>query len=167
MSPAAEDGPSLQQQVALLRLADAVARRAMAMGRHPFGAVLVAPDHETVLAEQGNIDTVHHAEATLARHASLNWPADFLWRCTLVTTFEPCAMCAGTIYWAHIGRVIFGASEEALLALTGSHPDNPTLSLPCREVFARGQKQLTVIGPVAEVQGELLQTHQGFWSTRS
>ncbi len=167
MASAADDGPSLQQQVALLRRADAVARRAMGMGRHPFGAVLVAPDHDTVLAEQGNIDTVHHAEATLARQASLNWPADYLWRCTLVTTFEPCAMCAGTIYWAHIGRVLFGASEASLLALTGNHPENPTLSLPCREVFASGQKKLMVIGPVAEMQEELLQTHQGFWASRA
>jgi tRNA(Arg) A34 adenosine deaminase TadA len=154
------------QIVAALRRADAVARRAMAMGRHPFGAVLVAPDGETVLAEQGNIDTVHHAEATLARTASLNYPADYLAQCTLVTTFEPCAMCAGTVYWANIGRVVYGAEEAALLALTGDHPENPTLSLPCREVFARGQKAIEVIGPVAEVADEMIATHRGFWETR-
>ena len=133
------------------------------MGKHPFGAVLVAPDGETVLATQGNIDTVRHAESTLARHAAQNWSADHLWHCTLVTTFEPCAMCAGTIYWANIGRVVFGAEESALLALTGADPQNPTLSLPCREVFARGQKKIEVIGPVAEVADEMLATHRGFW----
>ena len=155
------------QIVAALRRADAVAQRAMAMGRHPFGAVLIAPDGETVLAEQGNIDTVHHAEATLARTASLNYPADYLWQCTLVTTFEPCAMCAGTSYWANIGRIVYGAEESALLALTGDHPENPTLSLPCREVFARGQKRIEVIGPVAEVADEMIETHRGFWDSRS
>jgi tRNA(Arg) A34 adenosine deaminase TadA len=154
------------QAIAALRRADAVARRAMAMGRHPFGAVLVAPDGDTVLAEQGNIDTVHHAEATLARTASLNYPAEYLAQCTLVTTFEPCAMCAGTVYWANIGRVVYGAEESALLALTGDHPENPTLSLPCREVFARGQKPIEVIGPVAEVADEMVATHRGFWETR-
>ena len=124
-----------------LRRANDVALRAMQMGRHPFGALLVAPDGETVLAEQGNIDTVNHAESTLARTAALNYPASFLWGCTLVTTFEPCAMCAGTVYWANIGRMVYGASEEALLALTGNHAENPTLSLPCRELMlARGQK---------------------------
>jgi tRNA(Arg) A34 adenosine deaminase TadA len=40
-----------------LRRANAVAQRGMDMGRHPFGAILVAPDGETVLAEQGNVDT--------------------------------------------------------------------------------------------------------------
>ena len=146
----------------LLR-ADAVARRAMAMGRHPFGALLVAPDGETVLAEQGNIDTVHHAEATLARTVSLTYPADYLWQCTLVTTFEPCAMCTGTVYWAHIGHIVYGASEEALLALTGNHPENPTLSLPSRDVLARGQKPIRVTGPVPQVADQLVNTHRDFW----
>ena len=75
-------------------------------------------------------------------------------------------MCAGTVYWAHIGRVVYGAEEAALLALTGDHPENPTLSLPCREVFARGQKAIEVIGPVLEVADELVATHQGFWQQR-
>ena len=88
---------NLDQITRHLRRANDVARRAASMGRHPFGALLVAPDGETVLAEQGNIDTVNHAEATLARTAADNWPGEYLARCTLVTTFEPCAMCTGTL----------------------------------------------------------------------
>ena len=154
------------QTITALRRADVVARRAMAMGRHPFGAVLVAPDGETVLAEQGNIDTVNHAESTLARNAAANYPGAYLAQCTLVTTFEPCAMCAGTVYWAGIGRVVYGAEETALLALTGDHPENPTLSLPCRDVFARGQRAVDVVGPVPEVAQDMVATHKGFWDTR-
>lgn len=149
-----------------LHHANEVALRAMQMGRHPFGALLVAPDGETVLAEQGNIDTVHHAEATLARTASLNYPADYLWGCTLVTTFEPCAMCAATVYWANIGHIVYGASEEALLALTGNHPENPTLSLPCRELIARGQKAIEVIGPIPAMETEMVEPHRLFWRQR-
>lgn len=149
-----------------LRRANQVALRAAGMGRHPFGALLVAPDGESVLAEQGNIDTVNHAESTLARMAADNWPGEYLARCTLVTTFEPCAMCAGTAYWANIGRIVYGASETALLALTGSHPENPTLSMPCREVLARGQRPVEVVGPVAELEDELLAPHRGFWAAR-
>lgn len=149
-----------------LRRANEVAQRAASMGRHPFGALLVAPDDETVLAEQGNIDTVNHAESTLARHAANNWPGEYLARCTLVTTFEPCAMCTGTIYWANIGRIVFGASEAQLLALTGSHAENPTLSLPCRDVIERGQKPVQVTGPVPELQDELVVPHLDFWKNR-
>ena len=50
-----------------LRAANALARRALEAGHHPFGALLVAPDGETVLMEQGNVDAVNHAEAVLAR----------------------------------------------------------------------------------------------------
>ena len=155
-----------EQVIRHLHRANAVAQRAASMGRHPFGALLVAPDGVTVLAEQGTLDTVNHAEATLARPAANNWPGEYLAHCTLVTTFEPCAMCTGTIYWANIGRIVYGASEEALLALTGSHPENPTLSLPCREVLARGQKAIEVLGPVPELQADLLAPHQGFWASR-
>jgi tRNA(Arg) A34 adenosine deaminase TadA len=71
-------------------------------------------------------------------------------------------MCAGGIYWMGIGRVVFALSEEGLLAYTGSHEQNPTLNLPCREVFARGQKSITVLGPLlVEEAGKV---HEGFWT---
>ncbi len=151
------------QALAALRRAQAVAQHALDAGHHPFGAVLVAPDHETVLLEQGNVDAVNHAEAVLARDAAARWSPEFLWDCTLVTTVEPCAMCAGTQYWAHIGRVVYGMSEARLLELTGNHAENPTLDLPCRELFARGQKALQVLGPFAEVEDEIAAMHRSFW----
>jgi tRNA(Arg) A34 adenosine deaminase TadA len=154
---------SYDQVLRQLRRANQVAERALQMGHHPFGALLLAPDGETVLAEQGNIDSVNHAESTLARFAAATYPADYLWDCALVTTVEPCAMCAGTQYWAHIGQLVYGLSEERLLELTGRHADNPTMALPCREVFARGQKAITVVGPLAEVEEEISALHRAFW----
>jgi tRNA(Arg) A34 adenosine deaminase TadA len=146
-----------------LRRANEVARRALADGHHPFGAVLVAADGETVLLEQGNVDAVNHAEAVLAREAARRFDAATLWGCTLVTTVEPCAMCAGTQYWAHIGRLVYGMSESRLLQMTGNHAENPTLDLPCREVFARGHKAVEVIGPVPGVEEEIAALHREFW----
>lgn len=155
-----------EQTLQHLRQANAVARTAMAAGRHPFGAVLVDADGETVLLEQGNVDTVEHAESLLARRAAREFAPERLWRCTLVTTVEPCAMCAGTQYWAHIGRLVYGLSERRLLEMTGNHAENPTLDLPCREVFARGQRAISVVGPVAAVEDEIAAVHRGFWSAR-
>jgi tRNA(Arg) A34 adenosine deaminase TadA len=152
-----------EQMLRHLRAANTVARRAMDNGRHPFGALLVAADGESVLLTHGNVDHVNHAEATLARAAAHRYDAQTLWRCTLVTTVEPCAMCAGTQYWAHIGRLVYGMSERRLLELTGNHAANPTLDLPCREVFARGQKAVEVFGPFAEVEEEIALLHRGFW----
>jgi tRNA(Arg) A34 adenosine deaminase TadA len=157
---------TLQRMLRHLRRANAVAQAAMDAGHHPFGALLVAPDGDTVLLEQRNIDSVNHAEAVLARDASRQFAPDLLWACTLVTTVEPCAMCAGTQYWAHIGQLVYGMSEQRLLQLTGNHAENPTLDMPCREVFARGQKAVRVWGPVPEVEEEIAALHRRFWQAR-
>ena len=152
-----------EQMLRHLRRANGVAQAAMARGRHPFGALLVAPDGQTVLLEQGNVDGVNHAEAVIARVAAHRHDAAMLWQCTLVTTVEPCAMCAGTQYWAHIGRLVYGISEQGLRALTADHPENPTLDLPCRAVFGAGQKPIAVWGPVPEVEEEIAALHRTFW----
>jgi len=156
--------PTTEQIVQHLRRAHAVAKRAAGFGHHPFGAILVGPDHETVLLEQGNVSTVNHAEAVLARAADMNFTPDYLAGCTLYTTVEPCAMCAATLYWANIGRLVYGLDERRLRAFTGSHPENPTLDLPCRELFARGQKDISVTGPVPEVEAEIAELHRAFWN---
>ena len=156
-------GPTPSQIIRHLRHANQIAIRAQSFGHHPFGAILVAPNHETVLLAQGNVDPVNHAESTLIRIAATNFSPDYLWHCTLYTTVEPCAMCAATQYWGNIGRLAYGLSEARLLELTGNHPENPTLNLPCREVFQRGQKAIAVHGPVAEVEAEIAAVHQQFW----
>jgi len=158
--------PTDAQVLAMLDRAQLLARRAMDAGHHPFAALLFAADHETVLLEQGNVDSVNHAEAVLAREAARRWSPEVLWPCTLVTTVEPCAMCAGTQYWANIGRTVFGIAEKALLAETGNHPENPTLDLPCRHVFARGQKDMKVIGPVPALQEPIVALHRRYWRSR-
>lgn len=149
-----------------LATAAQVAQRAADAGHHPFGALLVAPDGETVLLEQGNVDSVNHAEAVLAREAAARFSPQDLWGCTLVTTVEPCAMCAATQYWAHIGGLVYGMSEARLLEITGSHEENPTLDLPCREVFDRGQKPIQVVGPVPAAEQAIADVHRAFWQTR-
>ena len=116
------------QMLAHLRAADAVAREAAAHGHHPFGAVLVGPA-DVILMRQGNIDTVRHAETELAAAPRPPIPPEFLWTCTLVSTFEPCAMCTGTLYWANIGALVYGVEETKLLALIGDNAENPTMSL--------------------------------------
>jgi len=155
--------PTPDQILRHLRRANAVAKQAASAGHHPFGAILVGPDHETVLLEQGNLSAVNHAEAVLARAADTKFSPAYLAGCTLYTTVEPCAMCAGTLYWANIGHLVYGMDERRLLAFTGANPENPTLDLPCRELFARGQKQIPVTGPVPEVEAEIAALHQDFW----
>lgn len=148
-----------------LRRSFEVARRAREAGNHPFGAVLVGPDG-AVLMEQGNDvaagrDRTAHAERLLMSRASQAYPPGVLARCTMYTSAEPCAMCAGAAYWAGLGRVVYGLGERELRAVTGDHPDNPTLDLPCRTVFAAGQRSVTVVGP--SLVDEAAALHRGIW----
>lgn len=151
-----------------LRRAFDVARRAREGGDHPFGAILVAPDG-AVLMEQGNgftaegRDMTAHAERLLASRASRAHRPDFLANCTLYSSAEPCAMCSGAIYWAGIGRVVYGQSERDLKEQTGAHAENPTLDLPCRTVFEAGQRTVEVIGPLLAGEAAALQAE--FWRT--
>ena len=69
-------------------------------------------------------------------------------------------MCAGTIYWAGIGGLVYGAAEEKLRALTGDHPENPTLAMPCRAVLDTGARPTCVTGPVPEMEAAVLAPHQ-------
>ncbi|WP_042886731.1 nucleoside deaminase [Cupriavidus necator] len=150
----------------LLRQSIALSETSKARGRHPFAA-LVADEAGKIVASAGNNsmppegDPTQHAELVAAAMAARALPPEALAQCTLYTSAEPCCMCAGAIYWTGIGRVVYALSEHALLGLTGNHPENPTLSLPCREVFARGQRQVAVVGPVLEE--EAAKPHVGFW----
>ena len=153
-------------ELALLREAIAESFASRERGRHPFGAV-VADEHGAIVARRGNNsmppqgDPTQHAELTAAAHATEHLTTAQLARATLYTSAEPCVMCAGAIYWTGIGRVVYALSEERLLGLTGDNPENPTFALPCREVFARGQRAIEVCGPMLEE--EAAAAHIGFW----
>ena len=142
-----------------------VARRSMDNGNHPFGAILVDRNRNILIETENGYMPAHdgtaHAERLLATQACTTLSPDVLSNATIYSSAEPCAMCAGAIYWAGIGRLVYGLSEHRLRALTGNHPENPTLDLPCREVFRSGQRATDVIGPLLEDEAEAL--HQGVW----
>ncbi len=151
----------------LLRQSIRLSEQSREDGRHPFAA-LVADGTGRIIASAGNNsmppegDPTQHAELMAAARAAKLLTPEQLATCTLYTSAEPCCMCAGAVYWTGIGRVVYALSEHALLGLTGAHPENPTFSLPCREVFARGQRIVQVHGPVLE--DEAARAHHGFWA---
>ena len=152
-----------QQDQQFLTQVLALAQRSRDQGHHPFAAMVVGADG-TVIAEAMNAsssDRTAHAEMNALRQASSHHSPAELAGATLYSSAEPCAMCAGGTYWSGVGRVVYALSEASLLQLTGSDPENPTLSLPCRDVFARGQRPTQVVGPLRE--DEARQAHAGFW----
>ncbi|AZG47885.1 Guanine deaminase [Gordonia insulae] len=152
--------------VAHLRVAIDLAAEARNDGRHPFAAIVVLADGTVISTAMNNSrppegDPTQHAELSAAAHAARLVAPEVLAGATLYTSAEPCAMCAGAIYWTGIGRVVYALSEARLLDLTGDNPENPTFALPCREVFARGQRAIEVHGP--HLEDEAASTHIGFW----
>jgi tRNA(Arg) A34 adenosine deaminase TadA len=157
-----EDGDQIV--MSLLARTVSLAASARAAGNHPFGALLAGRDGE-VIAEASNTvetekDPTGHAELNLVRKSGHLGP-DALAAMTLYTSTEPCAMCAGGIYWAGIGRVVFAMAESELVELAGSDPRNSTLDLPSRTVFAAGSRPVAVEGPFALPGAR--EVHKDFW----
>lgn len=90
------------------------ARRAGAAGEVPVGALVV---REGLIVGRGfnqpigRADPTAHAEVMALRDAGRQLANYRLPGCTLYVTLEPCAMCAGAIMHARIGRVVFGARD--------------------------------------------------------
>jgi tRNA(Arg) A34 adenosine deaminase TadA len=156
---------SSERDAHFLRRSFEVARQATTHGNHPFGAILVSNQGAVLIeAENGYMPThdgTAHAERLLATLACTTIDAAILSNATIYSSAEPCVMCAGAIYWAGIGRLVYGLSEHRLRELTGNHPENPTLDLPCREVFGSGQRSTEVVGPLLE--DEAAAVHAGVW----
>ncbi|MBG6213840.1 MAG: nucleoside deaminase [Cryobacterium sp.] len=150
-----------------LRHAIEAARASREVGNHPFGAVLVTGE-DIIIEGQNTVvtlgDPTGHAETNLVRIAATLLARDALHSSTLYTSTEPCAMCAGAIYWAGIGRVVYALPEEQLAAMVPRQDGEATLDLPCREVFARGGNSVTVAGPA--LLAEAAEVHAGFWNAR-
>src|SRR5690348_18437340 len=102
-----------------MREALSIAREAALAGEVPVGAVVVAAGRrpDAVLARVGNRmirdrDATAHAEVLAVRQAIRVLGYGRLEACTLYVTLEPCAMCAGAMVLARVGRVVFGAWDD-------------------------------------------------------
>jgi tRNA(Arg) A34 adenosine deaminase TadA len=150
-----------------LRTAIEIARQAREHGNHPFGALLVDKDNKVLLQAENTVVTGHdctgHAETNLMRLATQHFSSEELESCTLYTSTEPCAMCAGAIHWGNVRRVVYALGEIDLYDLIGPSPEH--LLLPCREVFAHSQRTVQVDGPAVELDKEARAVHADFWST--
>ena len=99
-----------------MRIALELAQAAAAAGETPVGAVVVDPSTGEILGRGANgpiglSDPTAHAEVLALREAAARVGNYRLTDLELVVTLEPCAMCAGAISHARIGRLVFGAPD--------------------------------------------------------
>lgn len=110
------------------------ARRAFDEGEVPIGAVLIDEDGILICGEHNRIeqtgDATAHAEILTLRSASRKVGRRRLTTCTLYSTVEPCAMCAGALVLCRVKRLVYGVTDskfgaaESLFNVT----DNPALN---------------------------------------
>lgn len=128
-----------------MREALSLAAIARAEGNAPYGALLVHDN--TIIARAQNTTTTDndptaHAELNLVRQAGGDYDAAFLAECTLYTSAEPCAMCAGAIYMAGVGTVVYGCAIPTQLEVGGGG------GLPVRAETILQHRDMTLIGGV-------------------
>jgi tRNA(adenine34) deaminase len=90
------------------------ALRAFDKDEVPVGAVIVA--NKTIIARAHNLtetlnDVTAHAEMQVITAAASSIGSKYLDDCTMYITLEPCVMCAGAIFWAQLGKLVYGASD--------------------------------------------------------
>jgi len=163
--------PSLPAEIALeerdsryLRKAIGWSYAAARRGNRPFGAVIVLATGEVVTEAYNNtaetFDCTGHAELNAIRSlAGRGLTRGELEDATLYASGEPCAMCAGAIFWSAIGRVVFGIDAQRLGAFRGEQRDT---GLSCRAVFQAAPHAVECIGPA--LIDEASAPHVGAWS---
>lgn len=144
--------------LAHLRETFAIARRARAHGNRPFGALLIAGNGAILAAAENRQLTdgqmLAHAEMNLLHRVVKEMSADVLAGATLYTSAEPCAMCAGAIFWSGVSRLVYGLSGDRLHELSGFSPQ--MLVAGARDVLARAGRRVDVVGPLLEREAEEL-----------
>ena len=98
-----------------MRLALDEAKKALAKGEVPIGAIVVCQDH--VVARAHNLtetltDPTAHAEMQAITIAASELGGKYLTQCTLYVTVEPCVMCAGALGWAQVPQVVYGCRDD-------------------------------------------------------
>jgi tRNA(Arg) A34 adenosine deaminase TadA len=132
----------MKAMIPFMELAIEQARKSLKEGNSGFGAVVVHNGEVLAVArdtEKTRQDPTAHAEITAIRESAATLGHD-LTGCTIISTHEPCPMCAAAILWSGITNVVYGVSiHEAL------EQGRKRIDLPCRELFERSGRAVNII----------------------
>ena len=151
----------------LLRRSIELSAQALDRGNLPFGALFADADGQILLEAEttgktdGNV--LYHAETNLLHESMTALTAQARASATLYSSCEPCPMCAGTIYWGGVSRVVFGLGERRLYEIASGQSVVPVAKFGgCRLILEGGTRDIEVIGPCLEDEASV--PHEGCWS---
>lgn len=138
-----------------------LANQAKANGDTPFGSILV--DHKgDIIMEDVNTqiienDITAHPELKIAQRAAAKYDAEFLSKCSMYNSAEPCTMCTGAIYWSGIGRIVFGISKKRLNEIKNDGVGSISYSI--HDLLGSGGKSIEVVGPMDSMKDKVEAPH--------
>lgn len=137
------------QDIHAMQLAIDASASAADQGDGPFGATLVSPNGAVLLVAANTVkttaDCTAHAEMALIRTAQTQFGRPALRGATVFASGEPCAMCAGALFWAGVGRIVYAASQADIIDALGASPAMPINS---RSTLANAQPAVQIDGPL-------------------
>lgn len=137
-----------------------LAFEAKASGDTPFGSILVGPEGDILMEDRNTQiienDITDHPELKIAKRAAAEYDDDFLRKCTMYNSAEPCTMCTGAIYWSGIGRIVFGISKKRLHEITESEG---SIEYSIHDLLGNSGKDFEVVGPMEDMQEEVEAPH--------
>ena len=136
-----------------MKIAIEEAKISLREGNNGFGAVivkdgvLIAASHDR---EGTEVDPTSHAELNVIREASKKLGRK-LGGCTLISTHEPCPMCASVVVWSEIATVVYGCSiQETLLQ------GRKRINIPCTDIFHQSAAKISVIDGILKAECSVL-----------
>ena len=146
-----------QRDAEFLRQAIAQSRLALERGNRPYGAVLVGADGQVLAegrnTEQSERDITGHAETNALRDAYQRLGPAAVAGSTMYASGEPCPMCAATMFYSGVSRVVYSVSRARARELSPQSQGSPILGVSSREILATSSRPIEVVGPVLEDEG--------------
>lgn len=144
-----------------IKKAISLANKAKDSGDFPFGSILV-DDQGKIIMEDLNTEVIDndisaHPELKIAKRAAAKWDKEFLAKCTMYNSAEPCTMCTGTIYRSGIKRIVFGISKKRLNEINKSGDGSIKYSI--YELLSNSNKDFIVWDLEEEMKEEVEKPH--------
>ena len=151
-----------ETDLAHLRRCVELAREALDDGDEPFGSVLVSGGGDVLFEDRNRVkkgDETRHPEFEIAKWSATHLSASERAAATVYTSGEHCPMCAAAHAWVGLGRIVYAASTEQMIAWQAEWgtPASPVAALPISAVAPR----IPVDGPALELADEMKALYEG------
>jgi len=145
-----------------LRHAFTVAEKSFREGNLPFGCILLSPEG-TIIEDGENLvitseNSIAHCEIVLINKLAGKYEREYLRKCAIYATTEPCPMCTAAIFWSGIGKLVYALSKEGYHAVANTTNPDHLFDLSSKQLLKHGGRKVEVNGPLMEEEAKTIYT---------